>query len=260
MKRYLATIRLFLYSAFCVELEYRANFVIASFSSLLNLAGSVFALSLFYRIGANLGGWSWQEALMVMGFFTLLDGVATAWLRPNLSEIVRYVQEGTMDFILVKPFDSQVWLSSRHISIWGLPDIIFGAALVFFAGSRLSLSPLQYLAGLPAMLFGLIILYSLWFMIAASSVFFVKIHNATFVLRNILEAGRYPVGAYPATYRFVFTFILPVAFLTTVPAEAMLGRARTGGVLGMIALAAIMFTLARLFWMFSIRHYSSASS
>jgi ABC-2 type transport system permease protein len=237
MRRYIKTIWLFLYSAFCVELEYRTNFFLACLSSLVNLAGSVFALSLFFRVAGNLGGWRWEEALIVMGLFTFLDGVATAWLRPNLSEIVRYVQEGTMDFILVKPFDSQV-----------------------FAGIRLHLTVFQYISGIPAIFFGTVILYSLWFLIAATSVFFVKVHNATFVLRSVLEAGRYPVGAYPAVYRLVFTFILPVAFLTTVPAESMLGRADATGVVGMVLLAAIMFGFARFFWRFSLRHYSSASS
>jgi ABC-2 type transport system permease protein len=260
MKRYIKTIWLFLYSAFCVELEYRTNFFLACLSSLLNLAGSVFALSLFFRVAGNLGGWRWEEALIVMGLFTFLDGVATAWLRPNLSEIVRYVREGTMDFILIKPFDSQVWLSTRHLSVWGIPNILFGLALVFFAGIRLHLTAFQYISGIPAIFFGTVILYSLWFLIAATSVFFVKVHNATFVLRSVLEAGRYPVGAYPTVYRLVFTFILPVAFLTTVPAESMLGRADATGVVSMVLLAAIMFGSARFFWRFSLRHYSSASS
>jgi ABC-2 type transport system permease protein len=61
-------------------------------------------------------------------------------------------------------------------------------------------------------------------------------------------------------YRLVFTFILPVAFLTTVPAESMLGRADATGVVGMVLLATIMFGTARFFWRFSLRHYSSASS
>lgn len=260
MRRHIKTIWLFLYSAFSVELEYRTNFFLACTSSLLNLAGSMFALSLFFRIAGDLGGWTWEEALVVMGLFTFLDGVATAWLRPNLSEIVRYVQEGTLDFILVKPFDSQIWLSTRHVSVWGFPNVLFGLALIFYAGFRIGLSPVQYLAGIPTVAFGVIILYSLWFLIAATSVFFVKVHNATFVLRNILEAGRYPVGAYPTVYRFVFTFVLPVAFLTTVPAEAMLGRADAGGMAAMVLLATTLFAAARFFWRFSLRHYSSASS
>ena len=67
-------------------------------------------------------------------------------------------------------------------------------------------------------------LYSLWFLIATTSIWFVKIYNVTEVLRGLLEAGRFPVWSYPALYRVFFTFVVPVAFLTTVPAEAALGR------------------------------------
>jgi ABC-2 type transport system permease protein len=52
-----------------------------------------------------------------------------------------------------------------------------------------------------------------------------------------MEAGRFPMVAYPAAYRFFFTFVVPVAFLTTVPAEAMLGRSPVVWVVGAGALA-----------------------
>jgi len=36
--------------------------------------------------------------------------------------------------------------------------------------------------------------------------------------------GRFPVGAYPLWLRRVLTFVVPVALVTTVPAEALTGR------------------------------------
>ena len=42
--------------------------------------------------------------------------MATTWLRPNLGAIVTHVREGTLDFVLLKPIDSQFWLSLRTLS------------------------------------------------------------------------------------------------------------------------------------------------
>jgi ABC-2 type transport system permease protein len=86
----------------------------------------------------------------------------------------------------------------------------------------------------------------------------VKIYNATEVLRGLLEAGRFPVGAYPALYRVFFTFVVPVAFLTTVPAEAALGRGEVS--LLALGLASLLFLLARGFFRVALRSYTSASS
>ncbi|HEY9665199.1 MAG TPA: ABC transporter permease [Coleofasciculaceae cyanobacterium] len=260
MKRYLLVLRLFWSTAIAAELEYRLNFVIAALTSLGNFMGSLFGLFLFYRTGYNFENWSWEQALIVLGIFTLLQGFSATFLVPNLNRIVEQVQQGTLDFVLLKPIGSQFWLSSRMISPWGIPDLIFGGILIAYAGGRLGLNMGNYLLSIPPLFFGTIILYSLWFMLGATSIWFVKIYNVTEVLRGLMEAGRFPMVAYPATYRLFFTFVVPVAFLTTVPAEAMLGRSQAVWIVGAGALALGLIFASAIFWRFALRFYTSASS
>ena len=262
MRRYWHTLRRFWGTAVAVQLEYQANVLIELLAVVMSLSGSLFLLSLFYGPDQTLGGWSWAQALMVQGLYTVFDGMATTWLRPNLGAIVTHVREGTLDFVLLKPIDSQFWLSLRTLSPAGLPEIGLGVALLISgslqAGVVLSLPVL--LSVLVMLLAGGVILYSLWFLIAATSIWFVKTWNATEVLRAVLAAGRYPLSAYPATLRLLFTFVLPVAFLTTVPAELLLGRVAAPMLLLGLALAGGFFVSARAFWLFALRHYTSASS
>ncbi len=260
MNKYFKVLILFWTTAIAAELEYRLNFLIAALSSLGGLAGNLFSLFLFYRTGYEFEGWSWEEALIVLGVFTILQGFSTTFLVPNLNRIVKQVEQGTLDFILLKPISSQFWLSTRMVSPWGIPDLLFGWAIIIYAGIRLSLSWGDYLLSLVPLLFGLMILYSLWFMLGTTSVWFVKIYNVTEVLRGFLEAGRYPLVAYPAIYRLFFTFVVPVAFLTTVPAQAMLGKGEFIWFLGAGILAFILLMISKVFWGFALRFYTSASS
>ena len=260
MKRYWSVLKLFWSTAIAAELEYRLNFLIATLSSLGSLIGSLFGLFLFYRNGYQFQGWDWEEALIVLGIFTLLQGFSATLLVPNLNKIVTQVQEGTLDFVLLKPINSQFWLSSRIISPWGMPDLTFGLILIIYAGTQLGLGLIAYLLSLIPLLFGLISLYSLWFILAATSIWFVKIYNVTEVLRGLLEAGRFPIAAYPAAYRVFFTFIIPVAFLTTVPAETLLNRAEWEWILGSGLLSVILLQGSKRFWQFALRFYTSASS
>lgn len=260
MQRYLKVLKLFLSTALAAELEYRVNFLIAALTSLGSLAGSLFSLFLFYQTGYTFEGWSWEEALIVLGVFTLLQGFSTTFLAPNLNQIVKQVQQGTLDFVLLKPISSQFWLSTRTISPWGIPDLIFGCVLIGYAGSRLGVPTSAYGWGIIPLAFGLLSLYSLWFMLGATSIWFVKIYNVTEVLRGLLEAGRFPMAAYPVAYRFFFTFIVPVAFLTTVPAETILERVQVSWILGSGLLAVVLLFVARWFWRFALRFYTSASS
>ncbi|NEQ54347.1 MAG: ABC transporter permease [Leptolyngbya sp. SIO3F4] len=260
MQRYLRVLRLFWEVAIAAELEYRLNFVIATLSSLTALGGNLFGLFLFYRTGYEFQGWQWQEALVVLGVFTMLQGFAATFLSPNLNRIVKHVQEGTLDFVLLKPISSQFWLSTRTISPWGFPDLVLGTIMVIYAGNLLGLGASNYLSAILPLALGFISLYSLWFILGATSIWFVKIYNVTEVLRNFLEAGRFPIVAYPTAFRIFFTFVIPVAFLTTVPAQVFLNRIDYTWLTGACGLAVGLFQLSRWFWRFALRFYTSASS
>lgn len=272
MGRYFRILISFWSAALAAEMEYRTNFLIATLSSVGGMAGSVFTLSLFYRGDYQFGSWVWEEALIVLGIFTLLKGFSNIFLDPNLNRIVKHVQQGTLDFVLLKPISSQFWLSSRALSPWGIPDLIVGSSLIAYAGGKLQLEFGDYLLSTIPLVFGLVSLYSIWFMLGATSIWFVKIYNVTEVLRGLLEAGRFPMSAYPTVFRFFFTFVVPVAFMTTVPAGVMLGWPDADAIAGAGKLTLVFWILgggglalglllvSGCFWRFALRFYTSASS
>ena len=262
MGRYWRTLRRFWGTALATQLEYQANVVIELVAVAMSLSGSLLLLSLFFGAGRELGGWSWHQALVVQGFYTVFDGLASTWLRPNLGSIVTHVREGTLDFVLLKPLDSQFMVSMRSLSPAGVPEVVLGLVLAGWGAHRSGavLTPSVLLTAAVMVLAAGTILYSLWFVIAATSIWFVKTWNATEVLRALLASGRYPLSAYPASLRLLFTLVLPVAFLTTVPAEVLLGRVSAPWLALGLGLAVGFFAAARGFWFFALRHYTSASS
>lgn len=253
-------LRLYWATSLSAELEYRWNFAFAVLSSFGNLAGSLFGLWLFYRAGAPFPGWTFDQSLLVLGVFTTMTGVAATVLTPNLNRIVMHVEQGTLDFVLLKPLDAQFQVSFRALSPWGLPDLLFGLAIVGWAGARAGVGPTGALAFAYALSCGVAVLYALWFAVATTSIWFTKIYNATEVLRGVVDAGRFPMSAYPAALRFAFTFVVPVAFLTTVPVDALLGRATPSTLAVAGVLAVVLVAAARAFWRRALRSYTSASS
>tara|TARA_Y100001968_G_scaffold333927_1_gene401227 strand:+ start:16076 stop:16864 length:789 start_codon:yes stop_codon:yes gene_type:complete len=262
MKRHLKTLRTFWSTAIASQLEYQLNFIIEILAMIGTLTGSIFTLSLFFNQGQSLGGWTWKEALIIQGVYTFLDGITNTWLRPNLTEIVNYIREGTLDFVLLKPINSQFWVSFRTLSPSGLPEIFLGFTVIIWSlvniGKSISYSNILFF--ITMLLASVFILYSVWFLIAATSIWFVKTWNATEVLRALLASGRYPISAFPSTLRFVFIFIIPIGFLTTVPSEIILGKSGAIMVYLGIFVAFIFFTLSKVFWDFALSHYTSASS
>ena len=262
LRRYLRTAFRFWGASLAADMEYRLNFIVATLTALTSLAGSVFTLSLFYRGGDTLGGWTWPQALLVTGIYTLIAGIQSAIMMPNRMRVTEHVREGTLDFVLLKPIDSQFWLSTNRFSLFGLPSVALGLGLIGYAALRIEppLSIADVLLGLPLVLLGLLVLYGVGFILCTLTIWFVKMWNITIAMQELVEAGKYPISAYPWGYQVFFTFILPVAFMTTVPAESMLGRGDGGSWLAAAGVTVLVLLVARGFWQFALRSYTSASS
>jgi ABC-2 type transport system permease protein len=263
VKRYLRTTLIFWSASISAEMEYRANFVLATISSLASLGGALFALWALLRTEYAMNGWSFNQALIVVGIYTMLDGLQQTLLAPNRQQISEFVRNGTLDFVLLKPIDSQFWLSARKISVWGVPNLFLGLGLIIYAASfRLepAVEVTNYARLLVPLAAGITIYYALGYLLSTLTIWFTKLANITNAMHALLEAGRYPVAAYPGAYRAFFTFVLPVAFMTTIPADVLLGRGEISWVLAGLAIAAALLIAARLFWRFALRFYTSASS
>jgi ABC-2 type transport system permease protein len=105
-----------------------------------------------------------------------------------------------------------------------------------------------------------VIVYSFWLVLASLSFWFVRVENLLEIFQSMYQAGRWPISLYPGWLRFALTFIVPVAFATTIPAEALTGRLGSTTLLGAVGLAILMFMIARLVWRLGLRRYSGASA
>ena len=106
----------------------------------------------------------------------------------------------------------------------------------------------------------LAIVYAVWFALSTTAFWFVKIANLTDLFSSLFRAGQMPASAFPGWVRFLFTFIVPVAFMTTVPAEAIVGRIRIENALSALLVTLVLLVFSRWFWRFAVRSYTSASS
>ena len=84
--------------------------------------------------------------------------------------------------------------------------------------------------------------------------------NFAEIFWTFYEAGRFPVYVYRGPLRFILTFIVPIAFLTTFPAATLLGQLSGIYIVGAATMATTLFYVSGRFWRYAIRFYSSASS
>ncbi|HET7767494.1 MAG TPA: ABC-2 family transporter protein [Chloroflexota bacterium] len=244
------------------ELEYRVNFYIQMLRTGIALASGLTGLSIVYSHTETLGGWRHAELLVLLGVYFLGSGIIGVVIQPSMQRFMEDVRQGTLDFTLTKPEDAQALVSVRQVAVWKAVDLIVGGVIIAYALVQLERS-VGWLAGLSFLLSlvaGAAIIYAFWLMLATMTFWFVKIDNILVIFQSMYTAGRWPVGIYPFWLRTTLTFLVPVAFATTVPAEALSGRVTPETLLGGVALALVLNALARAFWSVGVRHYSGASA
>jgi ABC-2 type transport system permease protein len=244
------------------ELEYRANFLVQLVQSAVGLIFALGGLAVVFAHTDTLAGWRSSELIALLGVYFLVGGLIRAVVQPSMARLMEDVRQGTLDFTLTKPEDAQVLVTVKQVQIWKLIDVGLGLGLVALALVRLGaeVSPLQALAFGVALLAGAAMVYSFWLMLATMTFWFVRLDNILVIFMSMWEAGRWPVGIYPPWLRYTLTFVVPVAFATTVPAEALAGRLTEGTLAAALGLGGLLLALSRWFWRFGVRHYSGASA
>lgn len=244
------------------ELQYRVNFFIQLLESGVALAVGLIGLALVFSHTTELGGWSRPELLTVMGVHILMGGFIRMLVQPNMQRLMGDVQEGTLDYALTKPADSQVLISVRELRIWQFVDVVIGLVVLGTAIVQLqeTLNLWQSLAFVAALICGGAMIYSFWLILTTGAFWVVRVDNIIELFDGVYRAGQWPVGIYPDWLRTGLTFLVPIAFAVTVPAEALVGRLTWPTLLGAFALAAALLIFARWFWFFGLKHYSGASA
>jgi ABC-2 type transport system permease protein len=76
----------------------------------------------------------------------------------------------------------------------------------------------------------------------------------------IWQFARYPVDIYRRPLRLVLTYVLPVAFIATVPARALLHAEQLLAISAAVGVAIGSCLLAHFAWRAGLRRYTSATS
>jgi ABC-2 type transport system permease protein len=244
------------------EMQYRVNFFIQLLQSFISLATGLIGLWLVFSHTTELGGWSQPELLAVMGIYMLMGGIIQSAIQPNMQRLMGEIQDGTLDFTLTKPVDGQVLVSIREFRFWQLTDVFVGLVVLVIAVVQMQarIGPGQALAFVAALILGGIMIYCFWLILTTTAFWLIRIWELVNLFQGLYAAGRWPVTIYPDWLRLGLTFLVPVAFAVTVPAQALTNRLTPFTLLGALGLTVLLVALSRFIWRLGVRGYSGASA
>jgi ABC-2 type transport system permease protein len=244
------------------QMQYRADFIIQMCMAIFWVFWNVAPLVVIFRLRPEIAGFDLEQAMLVMSAFLILKSMLDGLIQPNMIAVVEHIRTGTLDFILLKPTDSQLLVSTARVAPAKLVDFAVGVGIAVWSISRQDPAPgIDRLALGALLLFaGAASLYSLWLLVICTAFWFVRIDNLSYLFGALFDAARWPITIFRGWVRFVLTFILPIAVMTSFPALALLGRLPPEGAFLALGLSLAFLMISRRVWLWALQHYASASS
>lgn len=245
-----------------LAMQYRWEFLLDGVFSVFWTITALLPLWLVFEERPVIAGYRYPEALCVVGFFTMLQGILEGAIHPSLATVIDHIRTGTLDFVLLKPADAQFLVSTQRFAPWRAVNVLASVGIFSWAFVELDRAPRigDVALALLMLLLAVLVLYSLWIVVVSAAFHVGRIDNLRFLFLAIFDAARWPSTVYRGAMSVIFTFVIPLALMTTYPAAALLGRLEPVTIAA-AWLGGLAFVLgARLIWLRSIARYTSASS
>ncbi len=244
------------------KMSYRADFIISTLGMIFsNISGFVTFWILFQNF-PTIMGWNYYEMLFFYGF-SLLALTPVQCFFDNNWQLRGHVFSGDFIKYYFRPINMFFYYQSEVFDIKGVGQFFFGIGTLVYAWNKL---------GIPVTVFNIFLLIisfisaSLFMIalmnVAAASNFWLM--GSTYVMIfawKFKDYARYPITIFSTVFRIIFTFIIPIAFVTYYPSMFFL-RPEDIPLLSYLSpvLGCIYFYISYKIWMRGANTYSGTGS
>jgi ABC-2 type transport system permease protein len=245
------------------ETMFKTNFLLWILVEFLWFGLQLCFIGVLYLHTDRIGTWTKWEVVMLVGASHFIQQTFQAFFLVNCTNLSELVRTGKFDFLLLLPVNTRFVVSLRQVDLGAFVNAGSGVAVMVYAARQLHLTPtfLHVLGFLALCVAGILIHYSLMFLLAAISFWTVRAQGIVWGYYNLFNIARMPDEAFQGVFRAVFTFALPMLLVSNVPVRLLVDKLSSPGpILLLVLMSGACFALSELGWRASIRRYTSASS
>lgn len=270
---YLRVFNTFLRNALIREMTFRANFMIQVITRVFWFFAQVALFEIIFKEVPFISGWTRDQYFAFMATGMLINGIVETFFMPNCANLSEQIRTGRLDFVLVKPVDSQFLVSLERINLAMLSQVALAVGLLARSLWRIGapISGGQWLLFTVYVGLGVMFFYSLMIVTACTSLFLGRNQGLYDFWFYITVFARYPRSIYDGRdsarfeageiLQFGFSYLMPILLVVTIPAQVIVSTL-TEKHFAVVALVAALagLVIARGVFVWSLNHYRSASS
>ncbi|MGA3162866.1 MAG: ABC-2 family transporter protein [Verrucomicrobiota bacterium] len=245
------------------EMSFKGNFILWIVVELLWFGLQLAFVGVLFSQTNTIGTWTVWQVVLLTGTSNFIQEIYQAFFLVNCTNLSELVRTGKMDFLLLLPVNTRFLVSTRQVDLPSFANAAFAVCVMVFAAGKLHLNPTtaQLLGFGVLCVIGLLVHYSLMFMLASVSFWTVRAQGIVWGYYNLFNIARMPDEAFRGAFKAVFTFALPVLLVSNVPVRVLADKLTSPSAwLVLLGLAVVWALISEWFWRFSIRRYTSAST
>lgn len=258
MKKYWNIFWKFRKIQFMKMMEYRGDFFFWLIVSIMWTIFQYFFYSLILGNSKSVSGWSYDEIIVLLSFFTMLDAFTWSVFYPNMISYTDAIYEGNLSSLLLLPINSVFIILTQEANYHNVPRFFIGLTILINTLIKMQIELTFYQIILSAIVFitSIIFIYSGWFILATLSFWVEKLKNINEIMPGFRSIYQMPANIYTGITGLIITFIFPLGLVTTLPSEIILGRLDVKLILYFIVFTAIFSKITLSFYNYSIKKYS----
>lgn len=263
LKRYLTIYAALWKNSVTREMSFKGNFILWIVVELLWFGLQLCFVGVVFSQTSSVGTWTQWQMVLLVGASNFIQQVYQAFFLTNCTNLSELIRTGKMDFLLLLPVNTRFLVSLRQVDLGAFVNALFAVCVMIFAAGKLGLHPTpQQLLGFSLLCaVGILIHYSLMFMLAAISFWTVRAQGIVWGYYNLFNIARMPDEAFHGAFKAVFTFALPVLLVSNVPARVLADKVTSlEALLVLLGLGVAWALISEWFWRVSVSRYTSASS
>lgn len=258
--RYIRIYKTLLKLNFSYLIAYKSNM---GNSILANSVWGFFSLLLIVILTSktpSVFGWTRNELFLLFGVYNIFTSVFQFFFTRGFDRFSETINRGRLDYLLLKPVDSQFLISFSYANFPVLLRIFLGGGFIVYVLIQMHYFPtlIQCFVTLVLMLSSIIVLYSIWYIVSTCLVWWSSLSNLVGLMYEINGATRYPQEMYRSVSPILFYTVLPLTLVATIPTQALIGKATISNMFLLIFFAVFLFFVSRVFWKYALKFYTSA--
>lgn len=243
-------------------LEYKSDFIIGVFSTLLTQFYGIFFVWVIFENIKQIHGWTFYEITFVYGLLTLAKGI-DMFFFDNLHALgFEYVREGKFDIFMIRPISPLFQLLASHMQQDGIGLLILGLVVITksLAELKITLGFVDILLLILFVICGAAIISAINLIMATTGFKTMNSHIIMSSVNSFQEFAFYPILIYPKFIGFILTWIIPYAFASFYPADYFLHKGFEIYSLFSPLIAVFLWFIALKVWKLGLSNYSSTGS